>query len=102
MDVLGIDVGKRSLHVSLLVNGKTFSKEFANTSASLELLKRWLDTRKVDDAHACLEASGGWSEGVALFLIGLGFKVSIVNPSRIKAFAQSELVRTKRIASTHS
>ena len=46
-------------------------------------------------AHVCLEASGGWSEGVALSLHERGFLVSIVNPSRIKAFAQSEMLRTK-------
>jgi transposase len=42
-----------------------------------------------------LEATGGWSEGVAIALAEAGHVVSLVNPSRIKAFAQSEMLRTK-------
>ncbi len=55
----------------------------------------WLKNRNVEDVHVCLEATGGWSEQVAMSLIDAGCVVSIVNPARIKAFAQSELVRTK-------
>ncbi len=44
--------------------------------------------------HVCLEATGGWSEAVALPLHDAGHVVRIVNPARIKAFAQSELLRT--------
>ncbi|WP_445305222.1 MULTISPECIES: IS110 family transposase [unclassified Microcoleus] len=36
-----------------------------------------------------------WREALAEFLYGDGFKVSIVNPARIKGFAKSELLRTK-------
>jgi transposase len=43
----------------------------------------------------CLEATGGWSEQVAVALSEAGHVVSVVNPARIKAFAQSEMVRTK-------
>jgi len=95
MNVVGIDVGKKSLHVSLLTGEQVYSKEFENTVSGLTSLKRWLSYRKISPAHVCLEASGGWSEGVALSLHEHGFLVSIVNPSRIKAFAQSELLRTK-------
>ena len=45
--------------------------------------------------HACLEATGGWSEDLALALHEAGHVVSLVNPMRIKAFAKSEMVRTK-------
>jgi transposase len=44
----------------------------------------------------CLEATGGWSEQVAISLAETGHVISIVNPARIKAFAQSEMVRTKQ------
>jgi len=52
--------------------------------------------RIVDDL---LEATGGWSEQVAISLGEAGHIISIVNPARIKAFAQSEMVRTKRTGS---
>ncbi len=43
----------------------------------------------------CLEATGGWSEDVAIALNEVGHIVSLVNPNRIKAFAQSEMLRSK-------
>jgi transposase len=55
----------------------------------------WLKNRKAEDVHVCLESTGGWSEVVASALHEAGYVVSIVNPSRIKAFAQSEMLRTK-------
>ena len=45
--------------------------------------------------HACLEATGTYSDELALFLHDGGYLVSLVNPACIKAFAQSELARTK-------
>ena len=45
--------------------------------------------------HACMEATGGWSEELAYFLQERGHVVSIVNPMQIRAFGQSELSRTK-------
>ncbi len=56
---------------------------------------QWLSNRKAEELHVCLEATGGWSEAVALVLHESGHTVSIVNPSRVRAFAQSELLRTK-------
>jgi transposase len=42
-----------------------------------------------------MEATGAYWEALALYLHGLDQHVSVVNPARIKAFAQSELLRTK-------
>lgn len=50
---------------------------------------------RVERVHACLEATGGWSEDLALALHEAGHIVSLVNPMRIKAFAKSEMLRTK-------
>jgi transposase len=44
---------------------------------------------------SCMEATGSYWEGLALHLHGLGHRVSVINPARIKAFAESELLRTK-------
>ena len=51
--------------------------------------------RKAEHVHVCFEATGGWSEEVAIALSEAGHIVSLVNPARIKAFAQSEMLRTK-------
>jgi transposase len=42
-----------------------------------------------------MEATSTYGNALARFLVGLGYKVSIVNPSRPKAFGKSELSRTK-------
>ena len=95
MDVLGLDVGKRELHAVLLQNDRAASKSVPNSPSGLVQLRTWLKNRKVSRVHACLEATGGWSEDVGIALSDAGHIVSLVNPSRVKAFAQSEGLRTK-------
>ena len=95
VDILGLDVGKRELHAVLLQGDRTTSKMVTNSPTGISQLKTWLKNRKAAEVHVCLEATGGWSEDVAEALHDAGLTVSLVNPSRIKAFAQSELLRTK-------
>lgn len=95
MDILGIDVGKHEMHAVLLQNDRATSKSAPNSAAGFEQLRRWLRNRRVERVHACLEATGGWSEDLALALHEAGYIVSLVNPMRIKAFAKSEMLRTK-------
>jgi len=95
VDILGLDVGKRELHAVLLQADRTASKSVTNSPTGIAQLQTWLKNRKVAEVHVCLEATGGWSEDVATALHEAGQTVSLVNPSRIKAFAQSELLRTK-------
>lgn len=93
--ILGIDVGKRDFHCALSAEGKIRNKRFSNSKAGFAQLNRWLHDRHVDKVHACLEATGGWSEELAADLHAHGHTVSVVNPLAIKAFGQSELSRTK-------
>jgi transposase len=95
VDILGIDVGKREMHAVLLQGDRSASKSVPNTTAGFKQLQTWLRNRKVEGLHACLEATGGWSEDVAIALADIGFSVSLVNPVRVKAFAQSEMLRIK-------
>lgn len=95
VDFVGIDVGKTELHAVLLQNEKSARKSVGNNSAGYEQLHRWLNNRRVESAHICLEATGSYGIGVAEYLFDNGFKVSVVNPGQIKAFGASELVRTK-------
>lgn len=95
MDVLGIDVGKNELHALLLQGERTARKSVSNTPTGHEQLLRWLSNRKAAQVHICLEATGSYGIGVAEFLHDQGHMVSVVNPTQIKAFGRSELVRTK-------
>jgi transposase len=95
LDFLGIDVGKSDLHAALLQGERSTTKSVPNSAIGFRQLTSWLKNRKAEDVHACLESTGGWSEAVASVLHDAGYLVSIVNPCRIKAFAQSEMLRTK-------
>jgi transposase len=92
---LGLDVGKEKIHASLLLQGGKRDRTFTNNAQGHAAVLVWLDQQGVKPVHACLESTGGWSEALATALFDAGHVVSIVNPSRVKAFAKSELLRTK-------
>ena len=83
--------------IVLLFSAARSTKVVSNDAAGFTALHTWLKERDIHpgQAHLCLEATGPYSEQVALALTDFGWKVSVVNPARIKGFAQSELVRNK-------
>jgi transposase len=93
--VLGIDIAKQKFDVSLLVEEKTKHKTCKNSAEGFEALTVWLEKQGVGKVHACLEATGNYGEDLGIYLHEAGHTVSIINPARIKGFAQSELIRTK-------
>jgi transposase len=92
---LGIDLSKETFHASLLSNHSEAKKVFPNAPKGYQQLTAWLENRHAVDVHVCMEATGAYWEALALYLHSLKYRVSAVNPARIKAFAQSELLRTK-------
>jgi transposase len=92
---LGLDVGKYKVSAALLRGDRKRDKTFANTGDGHGALIAWLKEHGVDRVHACLESTGGFSEALATALYDAGHVVSIVNPSRVKAFGKTEMVRTK-------
>jgi transposase len=96
LPVLGLDIAKLKFNACLInQSSKLKHKVFANTTLGFEQLSEWLSRQGVQSVHACLEATGTYSEPLALFLHEAGQTVSVVNPAAIKAFAQSRLSRTK-------
>ena len=94
--VLGIDISKKKFDVALLLpNGKRKNKVFQNTPPGFNTLIQWLHKWDVQSLHACMEATNIYGNALAEFLYDEGFDVSVINPARIKGFAQSELLRTK-------
>lgn len=92
---LGIDVSKRKLDCALLLEGKILEKACENSPAGLQTLLDWLAKRKVEQVHACLEATGGYEEAAATFLFQAGHTVSVLNPLVVHAFAKQRLTRSK-------
>ncbi|MFA6411207.1 MAG: IS110 family transposase [Syntrophales bacterium] len=93
--VLGIDIAKQKFDAALLVDGKTKHKTCKNSAEGFETLTLWLERQGVEKVHVCMEATGSYGEDLAVYLHEAGHMVSVVNPARIKGFAQSELIRTK-------
>jgi transposase len=96
LPTLGIDISKNDFHVELSVsNNKLRHRKFANRKEGFAELAAWLHKHKTHLVHACMEATGPYSEDLAIFLHQAGHTVSVVNPAQIKAFGQSELLRNK-------
>jgi transposase len=93
--VLGIDVAKDTLDVALAEGERKVTKQFENTAEGHRQLAGWLAKQGSVGAHVCLEATGQYGEGVAEYLYQEGFPVSVVNPARIKHYANSKLRRNK-------
>ena len=93
--MLGIDISKSKFDVALLQMEQYQLATFDNDAQGFEKLRRWLRKRHVTQLHACLEATGAYGDELALYLHEAGHRVSVVNPARIKAYAQSQLARNK-------
>lgn len=92
---LGIDIAKRSFDVCLLVSGQSIDKHFENSPQGFTKLMRLLQKYDVDQVHACMEATSSYGIALARYLYEQGHHVSIVNPARIAAYAESMMSRTK-------
>lgn len=93
--ILGVDISKERFDVALLRGGKYKHKKFSNARKGFEDLSGWLRKLGTETLHACMESTGVYGEELAEYLYDQGFRVSVVNPARIKGFAQSELRRSK-------
>lgn len=95
---LGIDVSKKKLDVALLdERGKSKQRVFDNDAAGFAQLGHWLKARGAcaADTRVCMEATGPYSEACATGLSDAGWVVAVVNPARVKGFAQSQLLRNE-------
>ena len=93
--VLGIDISKSAFDVCLVVGDEAQAGKFDNSATGYKQLKKWLKSRKVRQVHACLEATGPYTEKLCYFLHKEGHLVSVVNPLRVKRHGESDLRRNK-------
>ncbi len=95
---LGIDVGKARLELALRgEEGAVAQTTVSNCPEEHEQLLSWLRDQgaRPEKTCVCMESSGGFEKSVALCLHEEGYRVSVVNPRRIKGYASSQLQRTK-------
>jgi len=96
---VGIDVAKVKVDVAITTDGKKIisSSTFNNNSEGFKkltnLIKKY--SNKTSKIHCCMESTGIYHEEIAEFLQEQNFIVSVINPYQSKAFAGSQLLRTK-------
>lgn len=93
--VLGIDIAKRKFDCALLNEGRFRTKVFNNDFAGIEACVQWLGRHAPTAVHACLEATGPYAQALAEALFDAGHTVSLINPARSRAFADSLGLRSK-------
>jgi len=94
--ILGIDVSKDKVDVALFDGKQAMgSGTFTNTVAGFKKLSKWLNNKKADQVWVCLEATGRYGENLAEYFFKAGHPVSVVNPARIRKYAESQLRRNK-------
>src|SRR5690606_9212967 len=93
---IGADVAKSSFDIALpLENGNYRTRrKICNTPAGWEQLLAW-HKKYAPEAAVGMEATGIYHEGLANALFAAGVRVYVVNPTQIKAYGRSELLRTK-------
>lgn len=93
---VGVDVSKKTLDITLLhEKGGKRRKRGANTREGIEILLSWLQKQSEGKAHICMESTSVYWEDLAEALEEAGYRVSVVNPMRIKGYAMSQLRRSK-------
>lgn len=96
MDCLGIDLAKLTFDATLLMgSGARHYHSFSNTPEGFTQLQAWLTQHGVTELHACMEATNIYWEALATVLHAQGYTVSVVNPARIKGYAQATMQRNK-------
>lgn len=96
MAILGIDISKEFFDATLIDDmEQSYHRQFQNKVTGFEQLQNWLQKYQISNLHVCMEATNIYWEDLAYFLHKQGYQVSVVNPARIKGFAQSQLNRNK-------
>lgn len=96
----GIDVSKDKLDVAITDNNRKILSNaiFENNLQGFKKLFNWIkkQSKKFEKIHFCMESTGIYHEEIAEFLQEQKKTiVSVINPYQSKAFAGSQLIRTK-------
>lgn len=97
MHYVGVDIAKKKFDVTLLKeDGGKRRKSLKNNQTGFEKLSKWLKSQVGEaNIHICMESTSVYWEELAEYMHGIGYVVSVVNPSRIKGYAMSQMRRSK-------
>jgi transposase len=91
---VGIDIAKLGLQVCLL-GQPVLQIEFENNKKGHKALLSWLKKQVKGEVLIGMEATGAYGETICESLYAQGYAVAVINPARVKAYAQSKLKRHK-------
>jgi len=66
--ILGVDVSKLDLSISLLIDKKYYQTKIDNNQQGFKALIKWLQKHEVTKVAACMEATGSYGKSFADFL----------------------------------
>ena len=94
---VGIDVAKTKLDVVLRLGERAIHQVFANTADGFAALDAWLSSFALSPAQVrvCLEATGSYSDAIALDLFARGYTLSVLNPAVLVDYRRSQNIRSK-------
>ncbi len=93
---IGIDISSKTIDVAIHTNTKKKApyKQFNNDPQGHKELLKWIN-KPTKALHITMEATNIYWEELAYFLVSKNIKVSVVNPKRIKGYANSLNLRNK-------
>ena len=95
MTNVGIDIGKDSFDACFDKDNKRKYAQFRNSRAGMADFHKWMKQNGVQAAHLFMEATGRYGEDLARWAFDLGWQVTIMNPFRVRRFAESEGIYNK-------
>jgi transposase len=84
----GVDVSKDTLDICIMAAGVEVSSHFANTLEGIAGIVQLCREHQVEIVVA--EATGGLQRSLALAMISAKISIAVVNPGRIRHYAQAE------------
>ena len=91
---VGVDISKDKIDVCLLIGDNGIHKIYKNNVFGWGLLLKLFINKKLIPS-ICMEATGKYHLGLATYMYNQGYKVSVVNPFKIKSFRNTKLLRNK-------
>lgn len=92
---LGIDIAKASLQGCLLKADGAIQAQLPNNAKGQRALHAWLKKPGGVAVWVALEASGSYGDDRCDYRYAQGYRLSVINPARIKAYGASQLKRHK-------
>lgn len=88
MTIIGIDVSKKTFDATLRRPERPrLRQKFANKLSGFCEVLKWVQAQGEGPVTVGMEATGAYSQALALFCFEAGWTVYVINPARIKAYA---------------